>query len=156
MSMQSKSTSSNILKSILKSIPLEKRKFKNNEQKSDRWESNATPSSSRDNNLKRKSLPPINTSHAIKKTVSFTMLEKGHNHVTREYLLKLQCYNRWRPFLTSKHVRYVECGPAIKPSTKPKTPKKTFDINDDGSDDDDDSYSSTESDVSDNIIDLTV
>ena len=99
--------------------------FKNNEQKSDRWESNATPSSSRDNNLKRKSLPPINTSHEIKTTGAFTMLEKGHNYVTREYLLKLQSYNRWRPFLTSKHnIRYVECAPAIKPSAKPQTPKK--------------------------------
>ena len=34
MSMQSKSTSSSTLKSILKSIPLEKKMFKNNEQKS--------------------------------------------------------------------------------------------------------------------------
>ena len=30
----------------------------------------------------------------LKKTVPFTMLEKGDNHVTREYLLKLQSYNR--------------------------------------------------------------
>ena len=77
MRSKSKSISSTILKSLLKSIPLEKRMFKNSEQKSDRLESNATPSSSRDNNLKTKSLPPVNTSHAIKKNSSVYHVRKG-------------------------------------------------------------------------------